>query len=136
MLTIRGIPFPALFLIIAIIIQILGGFSVLLGYKVKIGALVLIGFLVPITVIYHTNFNNPMTIIDFMKNVSIIGGLLMVAHTPCGKFSIEGWLRKRKLKRLIMIRLKNNEENIKDEEILDSHHFNISSLTSNQIKNN
>ena len=84
-----GIPLTWLFLIGAIVLELAGGLSVLLGWKAKYGAWLLIVFLVPTTLIFHTEFSNNMQMIMFMKNLAILGGLLMVAYFGSGPFSLK-----------------------------------------------
>ena len=82
----QGLPIPDLLLIFTIIFQILGGLSLLLGYKVKIGSILLILFLIPATLAFH----NPTTDINgFLKNIGLIGGLLMVIYAGAGALSID-----------------------------------------------
>ncbi|HII16937.1 TPA: DoxX family protein [Candidatus Woesearchaeota archaeon] len=93
-----GIPLAGFVLICAIIIKAIGLVSLLLGYKAKIGALLLILLLVPTTIIFHT----PTSIAQagqFVMNLSIIGGLLMVAHFGAGPISIDSPTKRRKKKR-------------------------------------
>jgi putative oxidoreductase len=66
-----------------------GGLSVLLGYKARLGALLLIGFLIPATLIFHTNFSEPQQEIQFMKNLGLMGGLLMVVAFGAGPVSLD-----------------------------------------------
>src|SRR3990172_4038361 len=73
-----GMPFTAFFLVGAIMLEICGSISVIMGYKARLGALALVIFLIPVTFVFHTNFSEWLQIIMFMKNLSIIGGLLMV----------------------------------------------------------
>ena len=49
----RGLPFPAILLLGNIIFQIVGGLSLVVGYKTKIGAWILILFLIPTTLVFH-----------------------------------------------------------------------------------
>lgn len=84
-----GLPFTALFLIAAIVLEIGGGLSLLLGYKARYGATALILFLVPATLIFHIDFQNPIQVAMFLKNLAMIGGLLMVAHSGAGSFAID-----------------------------------------------
>lgn len=79
----NGIPLTEIFLIGAIAFELLGALSVLLGYQTRIGALLLIIFLIPTTLIFHTNFAESMQVTQFLKNLAILGGLLMVfAYGP------------------------------------------------------
>ncbi|MGH2414633.1 MAG: DoxX family protein [Microcystaceae cyanobacterium] len=72
----QGIPGAGLLLIVTIVVLLVGGISVLLGYKARLGALLLIGFLIPTTLIFHTDFPEQET--NFLKNLGLMGGLLMV----------------------------------------------------------
>lgn len=83
----QGLPIPEVLLIFTIAFQLLGGLSLLLGYKVKIGSILLILFLIPATLVFH----NPATDINgFLKNIGLIGGLLMVIYAGAGALSIDG----------------------------------------------
>lgn len=77
------------FLLGAIVLLALGGFSVLLGYKAKIGAVLLMIFLIPATLIFHTDFESKIQMIMFMKNLAIMGGLLMVYAYGSGPHNLE-----------------------------------------------
>jgi putative oxidoreductase len=77
-----------LFLTGAILLEILGGLSVITGLKARWGAMALIVFLVPATFIFHNfwayqGMDRQMQMINFLKNVSIGGGLLsLFAMSP------------------------------------------------------
>ena len=89
-----GMPMVPLFLIGAIVLELTGGFSVLLGYKAKWGALLLILFLIPTTFIFHAFWGvadpmmQKMQMASFLKNFSIMGGLFMVYSFGSGPFSV------------------------------------------------
>ncbi len=85
----NGMPLTGLFLVAAIIVELVGGLSVLLGYKAKWGAIALILFLIPATIIFHTNFADRIQVIQFMKNLAIMGGLLMVYDFGSGPVSLD-----------------------------------------------
>ena len=78
-----------LFLVGAIVLLLLGGLSLLLGYKAKSGAVLLMIFLIPATLIFHTDFADRVQMIMFMKNLAIMGGLLMVIAYGSGPFSLD-----------------------------------------------
>ena len=83
----QGLPIPDVLLIFTIAFQILGGLCLLLGYKVAIGSILLILFLIPATLVFH----NPASDINgFLKNIGLIGGLLMVIYAGAGALSIDG----------------------------------------------
>jgi putative oxidoreductase len=82
----KGLPIPSVLAIGAIACLLLGSVSLLLGFKTKIGALLLILFLIPTTLFFHPAGTD---LTSFLKNLALIGGLLMViAHGP-GLMSID-----------------------------------------------
>ena len=89
-----GFPAVTLFLIGAIVLEIGGGVSLILGFKARWGALALIIFTIPATVIFH-NFwalegaEAFTQRIMFMKNLAIMGGLLVVMAFGAGPLSID-----------------------------------------------
>lgn len=72
-----GMPFTSFFLIGAILLLTVGSLSILFDYKPKLGSILLIIFLVPATLIFHNNIADQIQMIMFMKNVSILGGLII-----------------------------------------------------------
>lgn len=80
---------PGFLLIPTVIVLLVGGISVLVGYKARYGALLLIGFLIPTTLVFHTNFADRSQEIAFLKNLGLIGGLLMVAVFGPGSLSLD-----------------------------------------------
>lgn len=83
-----GMPLTQLFLIAAIAIEVLGGLSVLLGYKTRLGAIALSIFLVVATLVFHTDFSDQIQQIMFMKNVAILGGLLLLIQYGPGNIAL------------------------------------------------
>ena len=71
-------PLTLVFLVAAIALEILGGLSVLLGIKTRWGAAMLIIFLIPATLIFHTDFSTELEQAMFLKNLAMLGGLLML----------------------------------------------------------
>ncbi|MDJ0555874.1 MAG: DoxX family protein [Microcoleaceae cyanobacterium MO_207.B10] len=80
---------PGWLLIPTIIVLLVGGISVLVGYKGRYGALLLVGFLIPATLIFHNVFTDPSQEIAFMKNLGLMGGLLMVTAFGPGSISFD-----------------------------------------------
>lgn len=85
----KGLPIPEVLLAFTIAFQLLGGFSLLLGYKVKLGSLLLILFLIPATIVFHNPIGNPDELNSFLKNIGLIGGLLMTIYAGAGALSID-----------------------------------------------
>ena len=91
----QGVPLAPLAVPASGVLAILGGVSVLLGYRVKVGAWLLVLFLVPVTIMMH-NFwavtepqMRQMQMVNFMKNVSMLGGALLLTHFGAGPWSLD-----------------------------------------------
>ena len=84
-----GMPYIPLFLFGAIIFELAGSVLVILGYYARFGALLLLIFLIPTTIIFHTNFEDPIQMIMFMKNLSMFGGCLFLLAMGPGRFSLD-----------------------------------------------
>ena len=85
----HGMVFIPFFLIMAIILQVVGGLLVITSYKTKIGAILLLIFILPVTFIFHDFWtlptqteleiiNQQYEMVSFLKNITIIGGLLLI----------------------------------------------------------
>ncbi|WP_347277734.1 DoxX family protein [Oculatella sp. FACHB-28] len=85
----NGMFWTGLFLVAAIAIELAGGLSLLLGYKTRLGAIALVIFLIPATLIFHTNFADPIQQIMFLKNLGLLGGLLLVMQYGPGRISLD-----------------------------------------------
>ena len=85
----QTLPLGGLLAAGTVIFQLVGGLSLLLGYKVKIGALLLIIFLIPATLIFHNFLADASQVNAFLKNVGLIGGLLMVVYAGAGAASLD-----------------------------------------------
>lgn len=84
----------ALFYVGAIAIELGGALCLLLGYRVRAGAWLLFLFLIPTTLIFHTQFADQNQMIHFLKNLSIMGGLLYVAAYGAGRLSMDAGLER------------------------------------------
>jgi uncharacterized membrane protein YphA (DoxX/SURF4 family) len=84
-----GLPIAALLALGAIAFELVGAISVILGYKARWGAVLLIVFLIPTTLIFHTNFAEPGQVTQFFKNLSILGGLLLITAYGSGSLSLD-----------------------------------------------
>jgi putative oxidoreductase len=90
-----GVPMAGVLVPLSGVIAALGGFSVLLGYKAKLGAWLLVLFLVPVTFTMHAFWAvaDPMMrqiqIAMFMKNLSMLGGALLITQFGAGPVSLD-----------------------------------------------
>ena len=86
---------PDLLLFGAIFLLILGGTLILIGYRSRFGAVLLLLYWIPITFFAYAFWTEPIGSVErrydglhFMKNIAIIGGLLMVFVNGSGRYSI------------------------------------------------
>ena len=84
-----GLPFPEVGLGIAILVEIVGGIALILGYRTKLVATALALFSVATAVFFHSALGDQNQFIHFFKNIAMAGGLLQVAAFGGGKVAID-----------------------------------------------
>lgn len=90
-----GVPLASLAVYVTGIMIILGGISIILGYQAKWGALLLIIFLIPTTFIMHPFWKiedamqAQMQMVMFMKNLSMLGGAILIYYFGTGPLSLD-----------------------------------------------
>ncbi len=90
-----GVPAASILVPLSGLLAFLGGLSILLGYKVKVGSLLLILFLLPTTFMMHKFwltddfFANMMHQYCFFKNLSLLGAVLMISYFGTGPLSLD-----------------------------------------------
>lgn len=85
---------PEILLAGAVALEIVGGISVLAGWKTRWGVAALLAFLAPVTVVFHGfwGYQGPevhLQTIQVLKNVSIAGGLLALSAAGPGAISVD-----------------------------------------------
>ena len=91
----QGVPLAAIAVPLSGVLAIAGGLSILLGYRAKLGAWLIVLFLVPVSLMMHKfwTVTDPMMaqlqMILFMKNVSMLGGALLISQFGAGPFSLD-----------------------------------------------
>lgn len=86
----HGMPVPVLSWAAAVIFELGGGALLFLGYRARWAAGALILFTIVATAYFHYPLTDRMQMIMFMKNLAIIGGLLMVVSYGPGAWSLGG----------------------------------------------
>ena len=84
---------PGILFIPAVIIEILFPLLLIVGYKTRLAALVLALFTLTVTIIFHTDFDDGMQLISFLKNLAITGGFMIVIAYGSNKFSLDHFLK-------------------------------------------
>lgn len=83
-----GLPIAPVVTVFTIAFLLLGSISLILGYKARIGAGLILAFLIPATLVFHNPLVDPSQLVQFLKNLAIIGGLLMVVAYGSGPLSL------------------------------------------------
>ncbi|HSZ56186.1 MAG TPA: DoxX family protein [Tepidisphaeraceae bacterium] len=96
----QGIPLAKIAVPLSGVIALLGAISIILGWYARVGALLVILFLIPVSFSMH-NFwavHDPqasqMQMIHFMKNMSMLGGALLIAYHGAGPVSIDKGMKR------------------------------------------
>ena len=90
----QGLPLPQLLAIGAIIVELGGGILLVLGWKARWAAAALFVFTALAALLFHNFWAVPPDqaqnqMIHFMKNLSMMGGLLFVVLHGSGSLSLE-----------------------------------------------
>lgn len=91
----KGVPLANLLVPLAGVLAFVGGLCVALGYSARVGAWLLVLFLVPVTLVMHRfwGLSDPaqaaMQQVNFMKNLGLLGGALLIAWFGSGPYSLD-----------------------------------------------
>jgi putative oxidoreductase len=93
--TSSGLPMPEVGVAIGLVIELIGGLMLLVGFKTRWAALALALFTAVAAIFFHNYWAMPeaqkmMQQLMFSKNVAIVGGLLAFAAFGPGRFSLDG----------------------------------------------
>lgn len=80
---------PGILIYPTILVELVGGLFVLVGFQTRIAALLLAGFSLLSGYLFHFDPSNQMEMISFMKNVTIAGGFLLLVAHGAGKLSVD-----------------------------------------------
>ena len=92
----KGLPVPNILAMATATLELAGGLLIILGWQTRLFAIALAAFTAVAAYFFHdfwhsapgAEYTNNM--IHFMKNVSIIGGFLMLAGAGAGRYSLDG----------------------------------------------
>ena len=87
-----------LLLIGAIILLILGGTLILLGYRMGLGGMLILAYWIPVTFIVYSFWNDApadvrINALIFSKNMAITGAVLMIMIKGSGRYSLKRIMR-------------------------------------------
>ena len=86
---------PEILFFPSLILEILFPILLIIGYKTRISALIMALFTLTVAIIFHTDFQNQMELIMFLKDIAIAGGFLIIAANEPKICSIDYVLKSR-----------------------------------------
>ena len=87
---------PEILFFPSIILEVLFPILLIIGYKTRFSASIMALFTLTVALIFHTNFENQMELIMFLKDIAIAGGFLILAANEPKICSIDYYLKSKK----------------------------------------
>lgn len=84
-----GMPMPILAYGLTVLLEVVGGLFLFLGYRVRPAAVALAVFSVVAAALFHNQLSDQNQFAHFLKNVSMSGGLLLMAALGAGSLSLD-----------------------------------------------
>lgn len=84
-----GLPMPSVTAVLVGLVEFVGGLAILIGFKTRIAAVVVALFTIGATLVAHMDFAEGMNALMAQKNLAIAGGLLLLAVTGAGAYSVD-----------------------------------------------
>jgi putative oxidoreductase len=90
----KGMPMIEPLLVASIVVELVGGLMLAVGWKARWAAWALFLFIIPATLIFHAYWAVPPEqaygqMLHFQKNLAIMGGMLYVALMGPGRLSVD-----------------------------------------------
>jgi putative oxidoreductase len=90
----KGLPLPQLLAALTIVVELGGGLALMAGLYTRQAVVALAGFSLLTAIVFHNFWAAPqaeqlMQQINFMKNLAIAGGMLVVAAFGPGRLSLD-----------------------------------------------
>jgi len=85
----KDLPMVDVLLVGAIIVELIGGLMLAVGWKARWAAWAIFLFLIPVTLIFHPAWADAGQTIQLNKNLAIMGGMLYIAFMGPGKLSLD-----------------------------------------------
>lgn len=90
-----GIGGAKFFILIGLLMELIGGILLLIGWQTRLAIWILMIFLLPTTLVFHAFWNfkgveMALQLSNFLKNLAIYGGLIGFLSYGPGKWSLDG----------------------------------------------
>ncbi|MGA7027031.1 MAG: DoxX family protein [Candidatus Acidiferrales bacterium] len=95
------LPGPGVAIALAAALELAFGLAILTGFKTRIAAWILFFYLLPVTYYFHNfwaaqGMEQQTQMVNFLKNIAIMGGLLILSVNGAGAYSTDAALAKKK----------------------------------------
>lgn len=84
---------PQVAYIVALVVELGLGTALLVGFKSQLAAAGIAIFTFVTALMFHSNMADPVEVVMFLKNITIIGGLLVVIAFGPGGYSVDNGKR-------------------------------------------
>src|SRR5262244_2948411 len=94
----HGVPMASILVPISGVIALLGGLSVLFGYRARLGGCLLVVFLVPVTFFMHNFWAAPdaatfrLQLFQFVRNIALLGCACQLVRAGAGSLSLDAMM--------------------------------------------
>ncbi len=91
----KGLPLPEIGAAIALVVELIGGIMLVVGWKARWAAAAIVVFTAVATYYFHDFWHiadagaHMTNQIMFLKNIAVIGGMLLVVAFGPGRFSVD-----------------------------------------------
>ena len=92
----EGYGVPEILFFPSLSLEIVFPVLLIIGYKTRFSASIMALFTLTVALIFHTNFDNQMELIIFLKDIAIAGGFLIIAVNEPKIFSIDYFLKSKR----------------------------------------
>lgn len=89
-----GLPFPSVLAVLVGALELFGGLALVIGFKVRWVGLAMALFTLAASMLFHPFWSVPeaqqmVTKLLFMKNISVVGGMLLISALGAGALSVD-----------------------------------------------
>jgi len=89
-----GLPFPSVLAVLVGALELFGGLALVIGFKVRWVGLAMALFTLAASMLFHPFWSVPeaqqmVTKLLFMKNISVVGGMLLISALGAGALRLD-----------------------------------------------
>jgi putative oxidoreductase len=88
-----GMPFVGFFMWATVAVLLVSAICLVVGWRIRWAALTLAVWLIPVTLIFHTNWSDPIQFHTFMENFGLMGALVFISGVGTSAFSLDRLLK-------------------------------------------